>query len=105
MSKYELWLNSLEKEGVYPYLLENKNGAKLLQVKKQYEHNHNFSYITTYHVWNGDLWLMTENYHDAYEVYKQTAEESSKNTNRTKMVGCRGELIMQYSSGKTMIAR
>lgn len=77
MSKYELWVSSLESEGVYPYLLEENNGVKLLQVKKQYEHNHNFSYITTYHVWSGDVWFVTENYHDAYDVYKHTVEENN----------------------------
>ena len=78
MSKYELWVNSLEKEGVYPYLLEENNDVKLLQVKKRYEHNHNFSYITTYHVWNGDVWRTSNDYCEAYQIYEHEVEKNAK---------------------------
>lgn len=78
MSKYELWVNSLEKEGVYPYLLEENNDVKLLQVKKQYEHNHNFSYITTYHVWNGNVWHTSNDYCEAYQIYEHEVGNNAK---------------------------
>lgn len=74
-NKYELWLESLSLNNMYPYLLEDSGEVKLFQVKSQYNSKHNINYFTTYHVWNKNNWNVFTDYVTAYTCYMNEAME------------------------------
>jgi len=71
MDKYHLWLNSLAKEGNYPWLLEENNAVHLFKLCKSYLLKNNYCNEVTYHVWVDDNWAYAgRDYNEAFMIYK-----------------------------------